>query len=62
MRLHNIIREYSAQPRTLRPFLRGKKRLQDFVFDLIGDARAVVFDFDGYIPVSDLVRTVSFGT
>ncbi len=48
MRLQNIIGNTQPQPRTLRSMLRRKKRLQNFVFDLIRNARAVVFDFDGY--------------
>jgi hypothetical protein len=48
MSLNNIIRNTQPKPRTLRALLCGKKRLQDFVFDLVGNARPVVFDLDGY--------------
>lgn len=44
MRLHNIMGD--TQARTLSAFLRRNKRLQDFVFDLVGNARAVVIDGD----------------
>ena len=47
MSLYNIMSYTQPQPRTLCPLLRRKKRLQDFVFDFIGNARAVVFDLDG---------------
>ena len=47
MCLNYVIRNTQPKPRTLRPFLRRKKRLQNFVFDLIRNPRPVVFDVDG---------------
>ena len=44
--LHNIIGDAQPQAGSLRSFFSGEKRLHDFVFDLIGDAGAVVFNFD----------------
>ena len=48
---HNIIGQTQPQTRSLPSGLGGKKRLEDFVFDRVGDAVAVVFDgdFDGIV-------------
>jgi hypothetical protein len=45
--LHDIVGDTQPQPGSLCALFGGEERLQDFVFDLVGDARAVVFDFDG---------------
>jgi hypothetical protein len=44
MRLHNIIAQAQSQARSLTRRLCGEKRLEDFVFDGVGDAGAIVFD------------------
>src|SRR6056297_1956917 len=47
MRFDDIVSYTEPKPGTLRPLFRGKKRLKDLLFDLLGNARAIVFDFDG---------------
>ena len=47
MGFDDIVCDAQAQAGSLCSFFRGKKRLQDFVFYVVGDARAVVFDLDG---------------
>lgn len=48
MRLHNIIAQTQAQPRSLSRRLCGEEWLKDFVFDGGGNAGAVVGDGDFY--------------
>ena len=51
VRLHNIVGDTKSEPGALGAFFCGEEGLQDFIFDLIRDARAVVFDFDGDLAV-----------
>ena len=48
MRLNNIIAQTQSQSRALSSGLSGEERLEDFVFDGLGDTGAVVFDRDLY--------------
>ena len=52
MGFDNIIGNTQSKPRSLRPLLRRKKRLQDFVFDGVGNPRPVVLNFDYYLSVT----------
>jgi hypothetical protein len=47
MRLHDVVGDAQAQSCSLSALLGSKKRLQDLVLDVVGDARTVVLDFDG---------------
>ena len=47
MRLHYIMGNAQPKACSLRPFFGGKERLQNFVFDIVWDAGAVVGDGNG---------------
>ena len=47
MRLYNVVGDAQPKARSLCAFLSCKKRLQDLVLNLVGDAGSVVFDLDG---------------